>query len=123
MSETRPTVTPALLTGARILRPPMLSKRASTLYASPPRSDPRLPTLSESTRSAAKPAATKAPNHRSIVVLSILFFVRELSLRPAAEHQRGEDEVEGEDGERGAHHGAGGRPRDALRGGRRIVAL
>src|SRR4029078_9743064 len=115
MSWTRPTRTPALLTGPRTLRPPILSKRACTRYTSVARSAPRLPTFIARIRRAAKPAVTNAPNQRSIVVRSMSAF--------SAQHGRGEDEVEGEDREGGAHHGAGRRPGDALRRRRRVVAL
>src|SRR3954471_10213230 len=125
MSATRPTSTPALLTGPRTLRPPMLSKRASTRYVSVARSAPRLPTFIASTRSATKPAVTKAPNHRSIVVLSIGLSGRlgKEASALAAQHERGEHEVECEDGERGAHDGAGGGPGHAFRRGRCVVAF
>src|SRR6185437_6287543 len=125
MSATRPTSTPALRTGARTLRPPMLSNRASTRYVLSARSAPRFPTFNASTSSAAKPAVTKAPNQRSIVVLSIVFVgLGEVArLAFAAQHERCEHEVQGEDRERGAHHGAGGRARHALGGRRRVVAF
>src|SRR5213079_1589443 len=107
MSCTRPTRTPALRTGPRTLRPPILSKSASTRYVCVARSAPRLPTFRASTRRAANPAATNAPNQRSIVVLSIFLAFR-------AQHERGEDEVEREDRERRAHHGTRRRAGHAL---------
>src|SRR3982750_1583642 len=96
----------------------MLSKRASTRYSSFARSAPRLPTFSASTRSATKPAVTKAPNQRSMDVLSI-FFV----LLVGPQHESREHQAQGKDREGGSHHGSGRRSRHAFGGRRRIVAL
>ena len=116
MSATRPTTTPALFTGARTLRPPMLSN--SRRHAGRSRrcvNVPRLPTLSARNSSAASPTATKMPTHRS----SVVRFHRQAP----REHECGQDEIERQDRQRRRHHRARGRARHAFGGRRRVVAL
>src|SRR5260221_10040674 len=116
MSATRPTTTPALLIGPRTLRPPMLANLACTWYTCEVEKDARFATLSDRNSSAAKPAATKMPTHRSMVERFMLSI-------PSGEHQCREYEVERQNGERRGDHGARGGARYALGGGRRVEAL
>src|SRR5262245_63206679 len=115
MTSTRPTTTPAAFTGARSLRPPMLSNAASRWYVGAVCSEVRLPTLSARNTIAPMPIVTKMPTHRSIVA-------RFTSHRPP-EHEHGQDEVEREDRERRADDGACGRRGHALGGRLGVVAL
>ena len=68
----RPTVTPALRTGARTFKPPMLSKRAVTVYELPLPTLPRLAALSARKTSPRMPSKTNSPTIVSIFFVAIL---------------------------------------------------
>src|SRR5512134_3339362 len=114
MAATRPTVTPALFTGARTLRPPMLSKLAVTAYVPPTRNVARFAAFSARNTIASRPSSTNRPTSVSILLRPIAHSV----LTRRAEHQRGEHEIEAEYCQRGDDDRAGRRLRHAL--GRRL---
>src|SRR5882672_5865788 len=116
MSPTRPTTTPALLTGARIFRPPMFSNFALTWYMSAEENEARFATFIDRNSSAPIPTTAKIPTHKSSSL-------RVIMASQSSEHQCGQHEIERENRERRFDHRAGGGTRHALGRRRRVVAL
>src|SRR5512145_3090708 len=114
MAATRPIVTPALFTGARTFRPPMLSNLAVTAYVPPTRKVARFAAFSARNTIASRPSSTNRPTSVSILLRPIAHSV----LTRRAEHQRGEHEIEAEHGKRGDDDRARGRLRHSF--GRRL---
>src|SRR6188768_3184038 len=72
---------------------------------------------------AAKPIVTKMPTQRSIVARFMKWSQSWLPVAEPTEHENGEHEVEGEDGERAAHDRASGGGRYSFGRGIGIVAF